>query len=126
MSRADPTALHLSSRTRTRRGGGQASTSTSSRIVLTLCILGWSGDAWDPATAYLLTRSVDTTNTRFEAEVPSTAVMNMSGISGSTSVSMVGAVLADPSPPTLRVEGLSPGSLSTKLVSLASVSFDVP
>ena len=39
----------------------QASTSISSRIVRKLGICGWSGDAWDPATAYLLTGSVDTT-----------------------------------------------------------------
>ena len=46
----------------------------------------------------------------------------MSGISGSTSVSRVGAVQADPSQRTLRVDALSPGNLSTKLVSLASTS----
>ena len=65
---------------------------------------------------------VDTTNTRFETEVPRTAVENMFGVSGSTSVSTVGAVQADPSQPTLRVEALSPGKFSTKLVSLASIS----
>ena len=46
----------------------------------------------------------------------------MSAVSGSTSVSIVGAVQADPSQPTLRVEALSSGKLSTKLVSLASIS----
>ena len=75
-----------------------------------------------PATAYILMSSVETTDKRFEAEVRSTAVVNMFGISGSTSVSTVGAVQADPSQPTLRVEALSPGNLSTKLVTLASIS----
>ena len=75
-----------------------------------------------PRNCILLTGSVGTTNQRFEDEVPSTAVVNMSGVSGSMSVSMVGAVQADPSQPTLPVEALSPGSLSTKLVSLASIS----
>ena len=59
---------------------------------------------------------------RFEDEVPSTAVVNMSGISGSTSVSRSGAVQADPSQLTLRVEALSLGNFSTKLVSLASIT----
>ena len=53
------------------------STSTFSRIVLKIWICGWSRDARDPATAYLLTGSVETTHTRFEAEVSSTAVMSM-------------------------------------------------
>ena len=38
------------------------------------------------------------------------------------SVSREGAVPADPSQVTLRVEAVSPGNLSTKLVSLASIS----
>ena len=100
----------------------RASTSTSGRIVLKLGICGSSGDAWDPATAYLLTGSVDTANERFEAEVPSPAVGDMFGVSGGTSGSIMGTMRADPSLTTLRVEALSLGSLSTKLVLWASIS----
>ena len=103
----------------------QASTSTSGRTVLKLWICGWSGDARDPATAYQLTGSVDPTHTCFEAEVPSTAVVNMFGVSGSTSVSIGGAGHSDPSQPTLRVEALSPGNLSKNLVSLTSTSLTI-
>ena len=102
----------------------QASTSTSSRIVQKLSICGWPGDAWDPATAYLLTVSVDTTNQRFEDEVPSTAVVNMSGVSGSLSVSMVGAVQADPSQPTLRVEAVA-WQLFNEACAIGEHQFDV-
>ena len=52
----------------------QASPSTSSRIVLKFCACRWSGDAWDPALAYLLTHSVGTTDKRFEVEVPRTLI----------------------------------------------------
>ena len=62
------------------------------------------------------------TSTYCEAEVSSSAVTSMFEVSGSTSVSREGAVLADPWQLTLRVEALSPGNLSTKLVSLASIS----
>ena len=48
--------------------------------------------------------------------------MSMFEVSGSMSVSRDGAVLADPSQLSLRVEALSSGNLSTKLVSLASIS----
>ena len=113
-------ALVVEDRNASRRR--QESTSTSSRIVLKLWTCGWSGDAWDPALAYILMSSVETTDKRFEVEVPSTAVLDMSGVSRSTSVSMVGAVQADPSQPTLHVEALSPGNLSTKLVSVANIS----
>ena len=53
--------------------------SISSSIVRKLGIWDWSEDAWDLARAYLLTRSVDTTNQRFEEEVPGTAVVNIMG-----------------------------------------------
>ena len=68
-------------------------------------------EAWDlrlvrrclgPATAYLLTGSIDTANERFEAEVPSPAVGNMFGVSGGTSGSIVGTMRANPSPTTAR------------------------
>ena len=95
----------------TRRGGGKRARPLPAGSSGSSGSAGWSGDAWDPATAYLLTSVVDTTYTRFETEVPRTAVVNMFGVSGSTSVSMVGAVQADPSQPTLRVEALSPGQL---------------
>ena len=98
------------------------STSTFSRIVLKIWICGWPRDARDPTTAHLLTGSVETTHTGCEAEVSSTAVMSMFEVSGSTSVSREGAVPADPSHLTLRVEALSPSNLSTKRVSLASTS----
>ena len=51
------------------------STSTFSRIVVKIWIRGWSRDARDTATAYLLTCSVQYTHS--EAEVSSTAVMSM-------------------------------------------------
>ena len=86
---------------------------------LKLWICGWSGDTWDPATAYFL---AGLSVTRFEREVPSTAVVNMFGGSGSTSVSIVSSVRVNLSQPTLRVEALSPGNLSTKLVLLPSIS----
>ena len=47
----DSLASVVKDRNRSRRRK-QASTSTSSRIVRKLGIYGWSGDAWDPATAY--------------------------------------------------------------------------
>ena len=43
----------------------------------------------EPARAYILVGSFETTDERFEVEVPSTAVMDMSGVSAGTSVSMV-------------------------------------
>ena len=46
------------------------------------CVCGWSEDAWDPTRAYILVCSFETTDERFEVEVPSTAVMDMSGVSG--------------------------------------------
>ena len=46
--------------------------SISSSIVWELDIWDWSEDAWDCATAYLLTGSVDTNNQRFEEEVRGT------------------------------------------------------
>ena len=66
--------------------------------------------------------SVDTANERFEAEVPSPAVGNMFGVSGGTSGSIMGTMRAGPSLTTLRVEALSLGSLTTKLVLWASIS----
>ena len=48
--------------------------------------------------------------------------MGMFEVSGSMSVSREGAVLADALQLALRVEALSPGNLSKKLVSLASIS----
>ena len=98
----------------------EASENVHSRIVRKVGICDRSEDAWGLATAYFLTGSVDTTNQRFEEELPSTAVVNMSGVSGGMSVSKVSAVQAGPSQPTLRVEALPPGSLSTKPVSLGS------
>ena len=102
MTRADPTAfvsvIKDSNTSRRRR----ASTSTFGRIVVKLGMCGWSRDAWDPATAYLLTGSIDTANERFEAEVPSPAVGNMFGVSGGTSGSIVGTMRANPSPTTAR------------------------
>ena len=65
--------------------------------------------------------SVETSDKRFQAEVPSTAFMNMSGVSAGTSVSIV-VVSADDSPPILRVEVSSPSDGPTTSVSLASFS----
>ena len=100
----------------------QASTSTSSRIVLEFRVCGWSEDAWDPALVHMLMGSVETTDERFDVEVPSTAVMDMSGVSAGMSVSMVIVVPADNSPPTLRVDALSPSNGPTTSVSLASLN----
>ena len=50
---------------------------------------GWSEDAWDPAFAYILVVSCETTVERFQVEVRSTAVMDMPGVSAGTSVSIV-------------------------------------
>ena len=102
----------------------QANTFTFSRIAWKLGVCGWSGDAWEPATAYLLTGSVGTTNQRFEGEVPSTAVVNMSGISGSTSVSRVDAVQAEPSQPTLHVEAFVAGQLFTEACVVGEHQFE--
>ena len=98
----------------------QANVSISHSIVRKWGIWDWSEDAWDPATAHHLTGSVVITNQRFKEEVPGTFVLNMSGVSGSMSVSIASAAEADPSQPTLRVEAVLPGNLSTKLVSRAS------
>ena len=73
------------------------------------------------ALAYILMSSVETTNKRFEVEVPSTAVMDMSGVSAGTSVTIVVVVPADNSLQTLRVEALSPSNGPTTSVSLASL-----
>ena len=70
MTKADPTALHLPEKNAPRRR--QASTSTSSRIVLKFRVCGWSEDAWDPAHTYILMGSVETTDKRSEVEVPRT------------------------------------------------------
>ena len=86
------------------------------------CVCGWSKDAWDPARAYILVGSFETTEKRFEVEVPSTSVMDKSGVSAGTSVSIVVLVPADNSPPTLRAEALSPSNGPTTSVSLASLS----
>ena len=94
----------------------QASTSTSSSIVLKFRACGWSQDAWDPA----LVSSVETTDKCFEVEVPSAA--DMSGVSAGTSVPMVVVVPADNSPPTLRVEALSMSNGPMTIVSLASLN----
>ena len=94
----------------------QASMSMSSRIVRKLGICDWSEKAWDLAMANLL---VDTTNQRFKEEVPGTAVVNISRVSGGMFVSVVSAVQADASQPTLRIEVLRPGNLATKSVSCA-------
>ena len=59
---------------------------------------------------------------RFEVEVPSTAVMDMSGVSASTSVSIVVVAPADNSPQTLRVEALSLSNSPTTSLSLASLN----
>ena len=68
-----------------------------------------------------LTDSVDTTNQRFEDEVPSTAVVNMSQVSEAC-LSPQGVPCRPTSQPTLRVEALSSGNLSAKLVSLARIN----
>ena len=73
---------------------------------------------FDPALAYILVGSVETTDERVEVKVPSTAVMDMSGVRAGTSVFVVVVVLADNSPPTLRVEALSPSNGPTTLASL--------
>ena len=96
----------------------QSSTPTTSRIVLKFRVCGWSEDAWDPALGYILMDSVKTTDKRFEVEVPSTAIMDMFGVSAGTSVSIVVVVPADNSPQTLRVEALSPSNSPTTSVSL--------
>ena len=57
----------------------------------------WSENAWHLALTHLLTGSVDKNNQRFTDEVPSTVVVNMSGVSGGMSVSVVRTVHADPS-----------------------------
>ena len=62
------------------------------------------------------------TDERFEVEVPSTAVMDMSGVSAGTSVSMVVVMPADNSPPARRAEALSRSNGPTTSVSLASLS----
>ena len=100
----------------------QSSTSTSSRIVLKFRVCGWSEDTWDPATAYLLMDSVETTDKRFEVGVPSTAIMDRFGVSAGTSVSIVVVVPADNSPQTLRVEALSPSDSPTTSESLATLN----
>ena len=66
--------------------------------------------------------SFETTDERFEVEVPSTAVMDMSGVSAGTSVSIVVVVPADNSPPTLRAEALSPSNGPTTSASVASLN----
>ena len=78
------------------------------------------------ALAYILMSSVETTDKRLEVEVPSTAVMDMPGLSAGTSVSKVVVVLADNFPPTQRVEALSLSNDPTTSVSLTSlnVTFD--
>ena len=55
--------------------------------------------------ACILAGSVEKTDERFEVEVPSTAVVDMSGISAGTSVSIVVVATADTSPPTLPPQG---------------------
>ena len=73
---------------------------------------------FDTALAYILVGSVETTDERVVVEVPSTAVTDMSGVRAGTSVFVVVVVLADSSPPTLRVEALSPSNGPTTLASL--------
>ena len=75
-----------------------------------------------PALAYILLSSVETTKKRFEVEVPSTAVMDMSGVSAGTSVTTVVVMPADNSLPTLRVEALSPSNGPRTSISLASLN----
>ena len=58
--------------------------------------------------------------------MPSTAVGNMSGVSRGMSVSMVSAVQADPSQPTLCVETLPWGNLFIKACVVGEQQFDVP
>ena len=85
-------------------------------------VCGWSEDAWNPARAYILVVSVEITDERFEVEVPSTAVTDMSGVSAGTSVFLVVVLLAENSPPKLRAEALSPSNGPTTSVSLASLN----
>ena len=65
--------------------------------------------------------SVETTEKRFEVEVPSTAVIDMSGVSAGTSVFPMFVVPADNSPPT-RVEALSLSNGPTTSVSVTSLN----
>ena len=79
----------------------------------------WKG----AARAYILVSSFVKTDKRFDFEVPSTGVMDMSRVSAGTSVSMLVVVPADNSPPILRAETLSPSNGPTTSVSLASLNF---
>ena len=76
----------------------------------------------DTALAYILVGSVEATDERVEVEVPSTAVMDMSGVPAGTSVFVVVVVLADNSLPTLRVEALSLSNGPTTSVLLTSLN----
>ena len=67
----------------------EASMPTSSRIVLKFRVCGWPEDTWDPALVYILMASAETTDMRLGVEVPRTVVMDPSGVSASTSVSIV-------------------------------------
>ena len=100
----------------------QASTSTSSRIVLKFSVCSCSGDGWDPALGYILMDSAKRTDTRFEVEGPSTAVMYTSGVSAGASVSIVVVAPADNFPQTLRVEALSLTNSPETILSLASLN----
>ena len=62
---------------------------TSSWIVLKFRVCSWPEDTWDPALAYILMNSVETTDKRSEVEVLSTAVMDPLGVWASTSVVVV-------------------------------------
>ena len=120
MTKADPTALPLHAPRRT-----QASTSTSSRIVLKFCACGWSEDAWDSAPAYILMSSIETTNKRFEVEVPSTAVIDMSGVSAGTSVPTVVVVPADNSPADTARRGIVDEQRANDECVIGQPQFDV-
>ena len=128
MTKADPTALRFRQQ---RASLPSKSVAHVPRVSprpkeKAFCVCGWSEDAWDPARAYILVGSVETTNERFEVEVPSTAVMDTPGVPAGTSVFIVVVVPADNSPPTLRAEALSPSNGPATSVSLASlnVTFD--
>ena len=53
----------------------QASTSTSSSIVLKFRACSWSENSWDPTLVCILMSSVETTDKRYKVEVPSTSVI---------------------------------------------------
>ena len=96
------------------------STSTSSRIVPKFRVCGWSEDAFFPLTWVHPDELCRDNRQAFRGWVPSTAVMDMFGVSAGTSVSIVVVVPADNSPPC--AEAVSPSNGPTTSVSWRSLN----